>query len=462
MALGKREQERQESLWVETARLAAPGHHFYIRLNKLLREAGFDPFLEELCAPYYHERGRKSIPPGVYFRMLMVGYFEGIDSQRGIAWRCADSLSLRQFLGLPLDRPTPDHSSLTRIRDRFPVELYERVFQFILEVIGQHDLLSGQTVGVDSTTLEANAAMKSIVRKGSGEDWNAYVTGLMREDGVIEDDEDPSDDERRKFDQQRKRKKVSNKEWESPSDPDARIIRMKDGRTHLGYKAEHVVDLQHEIILSARVLEGTASDAGSLPGSLIAAQVNLIRAGSEDSIEEVTADKGYHSNETLSACSGFGVRTYIPEPESKYERVWVDKPAEHERAVINNRQRMRRAKGKRLQRARSEKVERSFAHTCETGGGRRTWLRGFAKINKRYLLQAASRNLGTLMRSLFGYGSPRGLQGAVRGLLWFCVAASVPFPTRASAIPRLFRFITRIFPRATCFPPLENQSLVAA
>ncbi|MEZ6049632.1 MAG: transposase [Planctomycetaceae bacterium] len=158
MALGKRENERQEALWVETAKLAAPGHHFYIRLNKVLRETGFDRFLEELFAPYYHERGRKSIPPGVYFRMLMVGYFKGIDSQRGIAWRCADSLSLRQFLWLPLDQPTPDHSSLTRIRDRFPQQVYEQVFQFILQIIGQHGLLSGKTVGVDSITLEANAA----------------------------------------------------------------------------------------------------------------------------------------------------------------------------------------------------------------------------------------------------------------------------------------------------------------
>ena len=242
---GKR---RQETLFVATDRLPkAAGHPFYQRLNGLLAEAGFDAWIEGRCRQYYETdepRGRPSIPPGVYFRMLLVGYFEGIDSQRGIAWRCADSLGLRQFLGLALDESSPDHSTLTNTRKRLPPEVFEEVFQFVLSIAAVKGLLAGKTVGVDSTTLEANAAMKSIVRKDTGEDWRAYVVRLMREEGVIEEDQEPTDEEVRRFDKGRKDKRVSNDEWQSSTDPESRIAQMKDGRTHLAYKAEHVVDLE--------------------------------------------------------------------------------------------------------------------------------------------------------------------------------------------------------------------------
>jgi transposase len=421
MALGRAGGERQVELWIATDQIArGPGHVFYDRLNQLLKEAGFDRFVEGLCEKFYKQGGRPGVPPGVYFRMLLVGYFEGITSQRGIAWRCGDSLSLRSFLGVPLTEDVPDHSSLTRIRDRLPPEVTEQVFAWVLGLVQRHGLLSGKSVGIDSTMLEADAAMKSIVRKDSGEDWKAYLRRLMIEEGAIGEHDEPTDEELRRFDKQRAKsgtKKVSNEEWESPTDPDARIVRMKDGRTHLGYKAEHVVDLETEVILSAQVHHGTEGDSQTLMQGVVDAQRNLLNAGSTAEIQEVAADKGYHANDAITHCTRRGVRTYIPEPQSRHDRVWADKPEEVERAVVNNRRRMQRDKGRRLGRLRSEKVERSFAHLCDTGGGRRSWLCGLEKINKRYAIHAAAYNLAVLMRKAFGLGKPRGLAAACAALL---------------------------------------------
>ena len=239
------------------------GHPFYKKLNQLLAEAKFDEWIERRCQQYYaqeEKRGQPSIPPGQYFRMLMVGYFENIDSQRGIAWRCADSLSLREFLGVPLNEMTPDHSTMSNTRKRLPAEVFEEVFQFVLAIAEVKKLIHGKTVGVDSTMLEANAAMKSIVRRDTGEDWKEYVTRLMKEEGVIEKEHEPTDEEVRRYDKQRKNKKVSNEEWVSESDPESRITQMKDGRTHLAYKAEHVVDLKSDLVLAAEIRPATAAD----------------------------------------------------------------------------------------------------------------------------------------------------------------------------------------------------------
>jgi transposase len=399
-------------MWVSSAELPkSPGHVFYRRLNGLLAEAGFDRFVEELCEPHYASgKGRPGIPPGVYFRMLLVGYFEGITSQRGIAWRCADSLSLRDFLGLPLTEDAPDHSSLTRIRERLPLEVHQRVFQFVLQMAAQQKLIDGKTVAVDSTTLEASAAMKSIVRRDTGEDWNEYLTRLMREEGVIGKDEEPTDEERRRFDKNRTDKKVSNEDWRSPTDPASRIAKMKDGTTHLAYKAENVVDLKTDFILAAEVYRADQSDTNTLVDSVVQAQTHLNEAGVEVTLQEVVADKGYHAAETLELAQSLSYRTYIPEPQHAHERRWTDKPAEYQAAVYANRRRVKRAKGKRLQRSRSEMTERTFAHLCETGGARRTWLRGLEKVQKRWILHATARNLGRILRKLFNMGTARGLQ----------------------------------------------------
>jgi transposase len=414
MAMGKRK-PRQESLFVAADQLAqAPGHPFYQKLNALLDEAGFDRWVERRCRPYYEQvekRGRPSVPPGVYFRMLFVGYFEGLGSQRGIAWRCADSLALRQFLGIPLDEPTPDHSTLTNTRQRLPEEVFAEVFEFVLTVAQAKKLLSGKTVGVDSTTLEANAAMKSIVRRDTGEDWKGYVTRLMREEGVIDAAHEPTAEEVRQFDKKRKNKKVSNEEWKSATDGDARITQMKDGTTHLAYKAEHVVDLTSDLVLAAEVYPADRADTATLADSVVAAQLHLKAAGSEAEIEEAAADKGYHAAGTIELCDFLDVRTYIPEPQRRHRSKWVDKPAAYRRAVYGNRRRVRRAKGKALQRRRSEVCERTFAHVCETGGARRTWLRGLGEVRKRYQIAAAAHNLGRILRRLTGIGKPKSLQG---------------------------------------------------
>ena len=410
MALGHRRREEQEG-WVATTDLPkSPGHVFYRKLNHVLDEADFDHSVEELCRPYYAGIGRRGIPPGVYFRMLLVGYFEGIASQRGIAWRCSDSLSLREFLGIPQTKESPDHSRLTRVRDRLPLEVHAEVFQMVLRIADEKKLLKGKRVAVDATTLEANAAMKSIVRRDTGEDWNEFVKRLMREEGVIDEDDDPTDEEVRRFDKQRKNKKVSNEEWVSTTDPDSRITKMKDGRTHLAYKAENVVDLETDLVLSAEIYPADHADTDTLVDSVMQAQVHLNETDVDKQIEEVAADKGYHASETLELADSLSLRTYIPEPSRKDKRRWTDKPEGYQRAVYNNRRRTQRAKGRRLQRLRSELVERTFAHMCETGGARRTWLWSLQKVRKRWLVHAAARNLGLIMRRLFGIGTARSLQ----------------------------------------------------
>ena len=340
MALGKRKHEQQEA-WVATTELPkSPGHPFYCRLNQLLAEAGFDAWLEALCRPYYAEqKGRPSIPPGTYFRMILIGYFEGIASQRGIAWRCCDSRSLAEFLGCGPTEETPDHSSLTRIHQRLPQEVHEAMFTFVLALAAEKKLLAGTTVAVDSTMLEANAAMKSIERKDTGEDWKEYLRRLAEEAGI----ENPTEEDLRRFDKKRTDKKVSNDDWQSPSDPDSRIAKMKDGRTHLAYKAEHVVDLKTDLVLAAVVYEANRGDAETLAESVVVAQKNIIEADSPVNIHNAAADKGYHSAETLALMNGsLGVRTYIPEPKRKTRWKWRERPAEQKAAVTCNGRRVRR------------------------------------------------------------------------------------------------------------------------
>lgn len=460
MALGKRKQE-QQGLWVATTELPqSSGHPFYQKLNALLAEAGFEPWVEQRCRTYYAAKlGRPSIPPGVYFRMLLVGYFEGIASQRGIAWRCGDSRSLAEFLGHPPHEATPDHSSLSRVHRRLPLAVHEEVFTFVLKIAQAKQLLKGKAVAVDSTTLEANAAMKSIERKDTGEDWKEYLTRLAQEAGI----EDPSDEDLRRFDKQRTGKKVSNDDWQSATDPDSRIAKMKDGTTHLAYKAEHVVDLGSDLVLAATVTPANHGDAETLVDSVAQAQLNLRAAGSAAAIEEVAADKGYHKAKTLTLAAELEYRTYIPEPKRRFRCRWTNKAAGQRQAVYANRRRVRTAKSKRLQKKRGELVERSFAHVCETGAGRRAWLRGLAAVGKRYLVQVAARNLGVILRKLFGVGTPRSLQG-LAGLLFRPVeAVEAPVgrrfcPPRVFAIQRLWGSLRHTVRAITQFQWIKGTS----
>lgn len=409
MALGRREAVQSE-MWVAAKDLPrSAGHVFYAKLNRLLGEADFDRRVEELCRPYYaEEQGRPSIAPGVYFRMLFVGFFEGLGSQRAIAWKCADSLSVREFLGVPVSQDSPDHSSMTRIRQRLPLEVHVQGFLMVLEIAREKKILRGKTLAVDSTMLEANAAMKSMVHRVSEKNWRAYLKQLAKEAGI----KNPSDDDLRRMDRNRQDKKVSNEEWKSPTDPDSRIARMKDGTTHFAYKAEHAVDIDSGLIVAAEIVHADDPDTDTVLVTATAARENLEAVGNEHTVEELLGDKGYHKAETLDLLTDvLGIRPYIPEPKSRHHRVWSNKPEGWKEAVYGNRRRTRGARGRKLGRLRSEYAERSFGHLCETGATRRMWLRGMENVAKWYVMRVAARNLCVIMRALFSIGTPRSMQG---------------------------------------------------
>jgi transposase len=404
MAMGRRK-PKQQDLWLSTQEIVKPASHpFYVKVNEVLHEKGFDRKVEQLCKRYYKPvMGRPSMAPGVYFRMLLVGYCEGIDSERGIAWRVADSLSLREFLGFSVTEQTPDHSSVSRTRRLFTLETHKAVFRWFVRVLGDQGLMDAQTVAIDATTLEANAAMRSIRRRDDGRKYEEYLKGLAQAEGM----EEPTREQLARLDRKRK-KKASNQDWTSPSDPDARIAKMKDGRTHLAHKAEHAVDLSSGAIVAVTLQAADLGDTTTVVETLKEAQAHAAVVN-ERGVEEVVADKGYHSGAALIGMRQASVRTYIPEPE-RGRREWQGRKTEQER-VYANRRRVRGHRGRRLQKLRSELVERSFAHMYETGGMRRTHLRGRDNILKRLLIHAAAFNLALLVRKQYGIGKPRTLQG---------------------------------------------------
>ena len=417
MAMGKR-RERQESLWIATAELpVAQGHVFYEKVNTLLTERKFDAFAEQECSRFYKSvvMGRPSLAPGVYFRMLMVGYFEGIDSERGIAWRCADSLSLKSFLGYGWTDSAPDHSTISRTRRLVDLETHGRVFTWILKLLAGEGLVDGKTIGVDGTTLEANAALRSIVRRDTGEGYQEFLTKLAQASGI----ETPTPEDLTKLDRKRK-KKGSNQDWENPHDPDAKITKMKDGQTHLAHKAEHAVDLKTGAILAVTLQDANAGDTTTIQETLIRTAVQLetlvkdpgVAASIHKSyLTEVVTDKGYHSNDRLLDLKELGIRTYFSEPK-RGKRNWKNKTKERD-AVYANRRRIQGEHGKALLRRRGEFVERTFAHCYETGGMRRLHLRGRGNILKRLLVHVAGFNLSLVLRKQLGKGTPRGLQVAI-------------------------------------------------
>jgi transposase len=301
MALGRQGDRQSELLvtWAEMPR--SPGHVFYDRLQAELVGAGFDAFVEGQCAPYYAaRRGRPSLPPGRYFRMLLVGYFEGIDSERGLEWRCADSLSLREFLRLGERAPVPDHSWLSRTRGRLPLEVHDAVFTWVLQRLAERGLVKGERIGVDASTMEANAALRTIVRRDSGEGYREMLVRMARESSI----ETPTAADLVRLDRARQGKKLSNTEWESPTDPDARIAKLKDGRTHLAYKPEHAMDLDTGAVVAAEMHLADQGDTATLPGTLESATRHLAAVEAAPSAEapvEMVADKGYHSREVLKS-----------------------------------------------------------------------------------------------------------------------------------------------------------------
>ncbi|MFT7461881.1 MAG: transposase [Pseudohongiellaceae bacterium] len=290
MAMGNRASEQQSALFVPSGKLArSPGHPFYERVNSLLAGESFDSFVEERCAKFYADKmGRPGLPPGVYFRLLMVGYFEGSSSEREIAWRCADSLSLRGFLGYALEQATTNHSTLSATRRLIDLETHREVFGWILSLLGRRGLLKGRTVAVDSTTLEANAAMRSIVRKDGGQSYDGFLDDLAKASGI----ETPTREDRAKVDKKRK-KKGSNDDWTHPRDPDARIAKMKDGRTHLAHKVEHATDLDTTAIVSVTVQAADLGDTHTVYETLSEASDHLSQALPDgNGITDVVLDKG--------------------------------------------------------------------------------------------------------------------------------------------------------------------------
>jgi len=416
MAMGKRK-PKQESLWVSTDEVArSQGHPFYRKLNEILEKHGVDRRLEGLCSRFYRPIfGRPSMAPGVYFRMLLIGYFEGLDSERGIAWRVADSLSLREFLGFSVTEQTPDHSTISRTRRLLPVETHRAVFRWFVRLLGEEGLITGQTIAVDATTLEANAALRSIRRREDGRRYEEYLKVLAEAEGL----ENPTREQLARLDRKRK-KKGSNQEWMSPVDPDARITKMKDGRTHLAHKSEHAVDLSSGAVLAVTLQDADQGDTTTIQPTLKEAQANAALVN-ERGIEELVADKGYHSNQVLVDLHAQGIRSYVPEPE-RGRRKWVGKLRE-QKQVYANRRRMSGRRGQDLQKLRSELMERSFAHMYETGGMRRTHLRLRNNILKRLLLHAVGFNLGLLLRERHGIGKPRTLQGISAEILYFQMLA---------------------------------------
>jgi transposase len=417
MAMGKRK-AKQQDLWVSEEQIAKPeGHPFYSKVNEVLERYHVDRRLEHLCRRFYKPTfGRPSMAPGVYFRLLLIGFFEGIDSERGIAWRVADSLSLREFVGAKLTEQTPDHSTISRTRRRLPVETHQAVFRWFVWVLGKEGLIDGQTISIDATTLEANAAMRSIRRRDDGRRYEEYLKDLAQAEGL----ENPTREQLARLDRRRK-KKASNREWMSPSDTDARIAKMKDGRTHLAHKAEHAVDLSSGAVVAVTLQAADQGDTTTLQQTLQEAQFNAALVN-ERGVEETVADKGYHSNQVLVALRAAGVRSYIPEPE-RGPRTWEGKEKE-QKQVYANRRRMSGQRGKHLQKLRSELTERSFAHMYETGGMRRTHLRKRNNILKRLLFHAIGFNLALLLRKLYGIGKPRTLQGTSDAILLLRIAVA--------------------------------------
>jgi transposase len=424
--MGTRDAE-QSPLWIATSDLPkSPSHPFYARLNALLDAASFDQFVEKTCQRFYAPvMGRPSLAPGRYFRLLLLGYFEGIDSERGIAWRATDSLAVRSFLRLGVDEAAPDHSTMSRTRRLIDLETHREVFTWVQQRLVEARLLKGQTIAIDATTLEANAAMRSIVRRDTGELYQAFLTRLAQASGI----ETPTRDELARLDRKRK-KKTPNKDWMNPYDPDAKITKMKDGRTHLAHKAEHAVDLETGAIIAVTLQGADKGDTTTIVETAIAAADQVEDAQADvpnpQPLEEIIADKGYHSNQTMVDFDAVGIRSYVSEP-ARGRRDWSKEP-EAQAPVYGNRRRIRGRRGRRLMRQRGERIERSFAHVYDTGGMRRTHLRGHTNILKRILIHASGFNLGLVMRHLIGLGTPRGLQGRLATVIatWLVLLGAGP------------------------------------
>ena len=414
----KKQKAAQGELWVATHQLAqSPKSTFYARLDETLESFGFAGKVRALCAPAYKNTnaGRPGIDPVVYLKMIMIGFFEDLPSERAIAARCADSMSIRAFLNYSLAEQTPDHSSFTIIRQRLGLEIYQQIFTLSLQALREHGLLRGKNLGIDSSVIEANASLRALVHRNTEEQYWDYVKRLAAENGI-----DPEDAAAvRKFDRHRPGK-GSNQEWQNPHDPDAKIGRTKDGATDMIYKPEAVVDLDTGAIVQADVHPGDQADHKEMATRVLEAQQTINQASGAKpdtlTVTSLTSDKGYYLVAELQALQHEGIRTVISDPIDN-RRVDKLEPAE-QRAVRAAKRSVNSKSGKDLLRRRGRHIERSFAHILDAGGMRRTTLRGWENLNKRFKLAAAIYNLSQLLRKIFGFGTPKQLAAARgRGLL---------------------------------------------
>jgi transposase len=418
----KDQQSVQEELWLRPGDLVkGPQEGFYARLNAALEKMGFTESVHRLCEPYYKtgtaSGGRPPVDPAVMFKMLIVGFLEGIGSERGIAARCGDSLTIRRFLGYRLTEETPDHSSFTVFRQRLPQEVFEAVHGVILQGLKAHGLLKGRKLGIDSSIIEANASLSGLADRNTEESYREYVRKLAAAHGVDADDAAAV----ARFDRKRKGRKTSNKDWHNPDDPDAKIGRTKDGACDMVHKPEHIVDLESGAIISAEVRPGDAGDARELCGRVLAAVERIetlhgqAHCEGQSHVKSLTADKGYHDALQLAMLHHeTGVRTVMGDAAAERRR--LERMAPELRAAVQRTARaVKSTRGKKLLRARGEHLERGFAHVLDHGGLRRTTLRGLVRINKRYLCGIIAFNLCLLMRKLTGYGTPKQAAAARSG-----------------------------------------------
>jgi transposase len=425
----------QQEIWIATNKLARPAKcAFYSKLDQTLDSFDFAAKVRQACAPAYDQSGtgRPGIDPVVYLKMLMIGFFENLPSERAIATRCADSIAIREFLHYDLTEETPDHSSLSIIRQRLEGPVYEQIFTLVLGALEQHGLLKGKNLGIDSSVMEANASLRGLVNRNTKEAYWEYVKRLAKESGINPDDAEAV----RRFDRKRP-KKMSNAEWENPDDPDAKIGPKKDGATDMVHKPETVVDLDTGAITSAQVLSGDHADARDASTRIMEAQqtINAARGEKKDllTVRTVTADKGYFQTTELQAIQAEGIKTIISDPVANRR---LDKLAGEELAAVKAARRSAKSKrGKALLKRRGMHLERAFAHILDCGGMRRATLRGLVNLNKRFKLAAAFYNISQLMRKLFGIGTPgqweAGKMGALVAVLW--ILALLPHWMRAVA-----------------------------
>jgi transposase len=464
----KKDAEQQQSIWIATSEIVStPVNTFLQQLDRTLESLGFGQKVRALCEPFYDndasKGGRPGIDPEVYFKMLIIGFFENIASERGIASRCADSLSIREFLHYSLTEATPEHSSFTVIRQRLSEDVYRAVFAVVLQALEQNKLLKGKHVGIDTSVIEANASLRSLEHRLTGDDYWKYVKKLAEAAGVDSSDAAAV----RRFDKKREDRTTSNKDWQNPHDPTAKVGRTKHGATRMIYKPEHIVDLDTGAILDAEIRPGDEHDSDDLAERLLDAEQRINEALSDDydtaRIDVAVTDKGYYKVDELTALQGYGIKTVISDP---IENRRIDKlPVEQQRAVRAAKQSVTAQYGKELLKRRGMYLERSFEHALDCGGARGTTLRGTENIRKRYLIQTACVNLSLLMRTLIGIGTPKqALAASKKAIITLTanICRHLSILVRLSMFARPLSAVTTISACATSAVPRPYPSVLVA